>query len=88
MYVGTSKVTSKGQVTIPLEIRKSEELGTGSSVVFVEVDGEIVMAKVSELKKLFSVFQKRAQKTGLSRARLLQETKTERKKSMQKYFSE
>ena len=87
MYVGTSKMTSKGQVTVPLEIRRAERLNTGTSVVFIEADGEVVLAKSTEIKKLFSVFERRARELRLSPEKLLQEAREERKKSLKNYFS-
>ncbi len=39
------RITSKGQVTIPLEIRKRYGFAPGSSVDFREVDGHVVVEK-------------------------------------------
>ncbi len=39
------RITSKGQVTIPLEIRKRHDFVAGSSVDFREVDGRVVVGK-------------------------------------------
>jgi AbrB family looped-hinge helix DNA binding protein len=39
------RITSKGQVTIPLEIRKRHDFVAGSSVDFREVDGRVVVEK-------------------------------------------
>lgn len=38
-----AKVTSKGQITIPVAIRRKLGLKTGSQILFVEEDGRIVM---------------------------------------------
>ena len=40
-----SRVTSKGQITIPVEIRKKLNLKTGDEVVFIE-DGDRVIGVV------------------------------------------
>ncbi len=40
------RVTSKGQVTIPKEIRDALGIGSGSSVDFVWVDDTVVLRKV------------------------------------------
>ena len=38
-----SKITSKGQITIPKAVRESLCLKTGDKLAFVEIDGEIVV---------------------------------------------
>ena len=40
-----TKITTKGQATIPKEIRLRLGLGPGDELEFVEVDGEIVLRK-------------------------------------------
>lgn len=42
------RVTEKGQVTIPKEVRDQFGIGTGSEVRFEVVDGEIVVRKVRD----------------------------------------
>ena len=42
-----AKVTSKGQITVPSEIRKKLHLRTGDKVVFTEEDGKIVFRNAS-----------------------------------------
>ena len=39
-----STITRKGQVTIPVEIRRKFGLNEGDLVVFSEIDGQIVLA--------------------------------------------
>ena len=39
-----AKVMSKGQVTIPISIRKKLNLKEGDKVVFIEKDGNMVIA--------------------------------------------
>ena len=48
-----SKVTSKGQVTIPLEIRKLLGISSGDKVAFSEAeDGSVIVRKLDEKKSL------------------------------------
>lgn len=52
-----STITSKGQVTIPKEIRKSFGMNQGERIQFVEKNGELVIRPkikdpVSKLRKL------------------------------------
>ena len=42
-----AKVTSKGQITLPLRVRKRLKVGPGDSVVFVEADDKIVVRSKS-----------------------------------------
>ena len=41
----TAKVTSKGQITIPLEVRRGLGLETGDRVEFLVEDGRTMMCK-------------------------------------------
>ena len=43
IFRGQSKMTSRGQVTIPSEIREKFELKAGDVIYFLEVDGSIVL---------------------------------------------
>jgi antitoxin PrlF len=54
----TATVTSKGQITIPANVRQALQVGTGDRVEFVEVDPgrfEVIAAtrSVKELKGMF-----------------------------------
>lgn len=42
-----AKVTSKGQITIPVEIRKRLRIKDGDKVLFIEDDGRIYMMNSS-----------------------------------------
>ncbi|MDX9866105.1 MAG: AbrB/MazE/SpoVT family DNA-binding domain-containing protein [Anaerolineaceae bacterium] len=39
-----AKITSKGQVTLPINIRRALNLKTGDKVAFVELNGQYVLA--------------------------------------------
>ena len=43
-----AKLTSKGQITIPIEIRKKLRLKEGDKVFFIEEDGKIIFQKASQ----------------------------------------
>lgn len=43
VFRGQSKMTARGQITIPTEIRKEFGLKTGDVIYFLEVDGSIVL---------------------------------------------
>ena len=43
-----AKVTSKGQITIPVEIRKQLNLKPGDKVLFIQENGKITLANSSE----------------------------------------
>ena len=43
VFRGLSKMTSRGQITIPLEIRRKFGLKTGDIIYFLEVNGSVVL---------------------------------------------
>ena len=63
-----AKLTSKGQITIPIEIRKKLRLKEGDKVFFIEEDGKIIFQKASQAA--LSTFQNEmtgeAEKAGFS----------------------
>jgi AbrB family looped-hinge helix DNA binding protein len=51
-----AKITSKGQITIPIDIRKKLNLKEGDKVVFIEDGEKIIFANAAKLA--FSTIQK------------------------------
>ncbi len=47
----TAKITSKGQITLPKEVRKLLDVHTGSVVVFEKEDDKIVIKGARTLKE-------------------------------------
>ena len=45
MLLKMSKVTSKGQITIPVEVRKALGLEVRDTILFGKIDGDIVIKK-------------------------------------------
>lgn len=43
-----AKLTSKGQITIPIEIRKKLRLKEGDKVFFIEEEGKIIFQNASQ----------------------------------------
>jgi AbrB family looped-hinge helix DNA binding protein len=43
--LGTAKLSTKGQVTIPADARRKFDLNIGDLLVFVEKDGELLIRK-------------------------------------------
>ncbi len=63
-----TKMTSKGQITIPIEIRKALKLEEGSKVAFVTDDEGrfyIMNSSFIALKNIQTSFQGEAEKLGL-----------------------
>ena len=62
-----AKVMAKGQVTIPVNIRRKLNLKEGDKVVFLEKDGNIVVVNsaVIALQKIQSSFEGEAERTGI-----------------------
>ena len=63
-----SRVTSKGQITIPVEIRKKLNLKTGDKVVFIEDGDKVIFANSSmvALRNFQQAMKGEAEKQGLS----------------------
>ncbi|MEM2977055.1 MAG: AbrB/MazE/SpoVT family DNA-binding domain-containing protein, partial [Thermoplasmata archaeon] len=51
--IGASKVTSKGQVTIPIRIRQGRRLSSGKMVIFLETEEGIIIMPLEEVETLF-----------------------------------
>ena len=62
--IGVSPVSEKGQVTIPKEIRDSLKLKRGDRMVFLEVDGQVVIRKAKSDKLSESLQNQKAWKVG------------------------
>ncbi len=62
-----ARVSSKGQITIPIEIRKKLNLKEGDKVLFLEEDGKIVLANSSyiALKEMQDEMKGKAEESGL-----------------------
>ena len=62
-----AKVMSKGQVTIPINVRKKLNLKEGDEVVFVEKDGSSIIANSAmiALKKIQEDFEGEAERLAL-----------------------
>lgn len=62
-----ARVSSKGQITIPVEIRKKLNLKEGDKVLFIEENGKIVLANSSyiALKEMQDAMKGEAEKVGL-----------------------
>jgi AbrB family looped-hinge helix DNA binding protein len=44
-----AKITTRGQLTLPLEIRKKLKVGEGDKVIFYEESGRIVVANAAKM---------------------------------------
>ncbi len=62
-----AKVTSKGQVTIPVEIRKKLGIKNGDKVLFVEDSGRIYVmnSSMDALREAQAAFAGEAERVGL-----------------------
>ncbi len=43
IVMGQSKITSRGQITLPKEVRQKFALKRGDTLYFLEVDGSLVL---------------------------------------------
>lgn len=74
MNVFISKVTSRGQVTIPQELRKEEGITADDYVAIRRVGNYIVLGKAElRLDEITEAFEKEAKTKGISKKDLLDE---------------
>ena len=62
-----AKVTSKGQITIPIDIRRKLGVKEGDKVLFLEEHGKIIMmnSSMEALRKAQAAFAGEAERLGL-----------------------
>lgn len=62
-----AKITTKGQITIPIHIRKKLNLKDGDKVIFLEENGRIVMENSTKiaLLEVQNAFMGEAERAGL-----------------------
>lgn len=62
-----AKITIKGQITIPIHIRKKLNLKDGDKVVFLEENGRVVMENSTKvaLREIREAFEGEAERLGL-----------------------
>ncbi len=67
IYMELAKITSKGQITIPIEIRKKLGLKDGDKVLFLEEGNKVVMVNSTllALKEAQKAFEGEAEKAGI-----------------------
>jgi bifunctional DNA-binding transcriptional regulator/antitoxin component of YhaV-PrlF toxin-antitoxin module len=78
MSMGASKVTSKGQVTIPIKIRRGKQFSSGRVVVFLETEKGVIIMPLEEVEKLFEPFDRRRRQLRLTRKDLASIVKKEK----------
>lgn len=62
MIVKTVKVTGKGQISIPVEIRDAAGIETGDELIVIQEDSKILLEKpISALKDEFSFMLKHSE---------------------------
>jgi len=81
-----AKITSKGQITLPISIRKQLNLKDGNKVAFIEKDGMYVLVNPVSLaiNEVREAFDGEAEKLGLKDendvVQMIKEVRKERKK--------
>lgn len=62
-----AKITSKGQITIPIDIRRRLGVKEGDKVLFIEEQGKVVMmnSSMEALRKAQAAFAGEAERLGL-----------------------
>jgi AbrB family looped-hinge helix DNA binding protein len=71
MVEAVVKITSKGQLTLPAEIRKSLKIGEGDYLYVTEAGGLILVKRIGvDPKEILDTFQRPAREIGLNRREL------------------
>jgi AbrB family looped-hinge helix DNA binding protein len=75
-----SKITSKGRITIPKNIRDFLKIDTADTVVFIPLeDGKVLMTrKKNPVSKLFGMLRRRQQKEVVPANQMKEAVKTKR----------
>ncbi len=62
-----AKVTSKGEITIPIDIRRKLGVKEGDKILFVEEQGKVIMmnSSMDALRKAQAAFTGEAERLGL-----------------------
>jgi bifunctional DNA-binding transcriptional regulator/antitoxin component of YhaV-PrlF toxin-antitoxin module len=83
------KITSKGQFTLPVEMRRDLSLDEDSYVYVTRVGHLIVMKKVDELSlsDISAILEPLAKKSGITRKMLLEEIERTRTKIVGERYS-
>jgi len=73
MNMEVSRISSKGQVTIPKAIREFLNLDKGDKVAFIEENGKVVITKSSviALRQFLDSMSKEAEEKGITEEMLL-----------------
>ena len=80
-----AKITSKGQITLPISIRKELNLKDGSKVAFIEKEGMYILVNPVSLaiNEVREAFKGEAERLGLKNeedvAKMIKEVRKERK---------
>lgn len=62
-----AKITSRGQITIPIDVRKKLGLKEGDKVIFIEEGDNIIFANAAKVafRKMQKAFEGEAERLGL-----------------------
>jgi len=68
LFMELAKITSKGQITLPVQIRKKLNLKDGDKVLFVEKDGQYVLVNPTMIafENARQAFEGEAERLGLN----------------------
>lgn len=90
MSMEVSRISSKGQVTIPKAIRERLNVDEGDKLAFIEDNGKIVITKSSvvALRQFLDSMSKEAQEKGITEEMLLDDLEKVREEmwNERKYF--
>ncbi len=90
MSMEITKMTSRGQVVIPQDIRQDKDLKEGERFLVYDLDDSIVLKRIknlekakniNEFEKIFSSMRKTAKSRGITKKDVAEEIETYRKEN-------
>ncbi|MFH0955422.1 MAG: AbrB/MazE/SpoVT family DNA-binding domain-containing protein [Candidatus Micrarchaeota archaeon] len=84
MAIGTSRITSKGQLTIPQEMRKRKGLAAGTDVVLLETQEGVLVKRAVDFEDLVRPFREMAKNAKLTRSEVRRLVIDEKKRTVKR----
>lgn len=88
MEAGVAKVSEKGQVTIPQDVREQAGILPGTSLVFFWMGDTMIVKKVDDLEDLFRGIDKAVRELGITPEGVEEALKEARRKTLEKFYGE
>lgn len=85
MASGIGTVTSKGQVTVPEEIRERRKIRTGTKLLFLEDGEDLRVITMEQLGEMFCSIHKATEELGITRESIRPSLAAAREETMRRW---